>query len=189
MSKKIKDLCDYDLVKKCDKCGIISLKSNFHKRSKSSDGFHPQCKFCIKEYYVDNKDRLLNKHKFYNKRNRDQKKYESKNHDRIFARKKGFILIMKKTDNNFRLICRTRSRIHQSSKNISKQSSTKEVLGIDVATYRKWIEWQMTPEMNWSNIQIDHVKAICMFDVSKDEEFKKTFSWKYTQPLLKHEQQ
>ena len=42
MSSCIKDLYDYDLVEKCSKCEIISLKSNFHKRSKSSDGFHPQ---------------------------------------------------------------------------------------------------------------------------------------------------
>ena len=32
--------------------------------------------------------------------------------------------------------------------------------------------WQMTPEMNWDNINIDHVKPICLFDVSKDEELK-----------------
>ena len=39
--------------------------------------------------------------------------------------------------------------------------------------------------MNWSNIEIDHVKPICMFDVSKDEELKEAFSLKNTQPLLK----
>ena len=39
--------------------------------------------------------------------------------------------------------------------------------------------------MNWSNIEIDHVKAICMFDVSDDEQLKEAFSWKNTQPLLK----
>ena len=50
----------------------MSLKSYFHKRSKSSDGFHPQCQFCTKNYYVDNKDRLLNKQKFYNKETSDR---------------------------------------------------------------------------------------------------------------------
>ena len=40
--------------------------------------------------------------------------------------------------------------------------------------------------MNWSNIEIDHVKPICMFDVSKDEELKEAFNWKNTQPLLKY---
>ena len=47
----------------------------------------------------------------------------------------------------------------------------------------------MTPKMNWTNIQIDHVKRISLFDVSKDEELKEAFSWKNTQPLLKHDHQ
>ena len=38
--------------------------------------------------------------------------------------------------------------------------------------------------MNWSNIEIHHVKPICMFDVSDDEELKLAFTWKNTQPLL-----
>ena len=72
---------------------------------------------------------------------------------------------------------------------MTEQSSTKEILGIDIDTYRKWIEWQMTPEMNWTNIEIDHVKAICMFDMSKEEELKEAFKWKNTQPSLKHNHQ
>ena len=67
--------------------------------------------------------------------------------------------------------------------NKSKSSSTREILGIDIDTYRKWIEFQFTPGMNWLNIEIDHVKPICMFDVSKDEELKGALSWKKTQPL------
>ena len=43
----------------------------------------------------------------------------------------------------------------------------------------------MTPEMNSSNIQIDHAKGICLFDVSKDEELGEAFNWKNTQPCLK----
>ena len=43
----------------------------------------------------------------------------------------------------------------------------------------------MTPEMNWSNIEIDHVKAMNLFNVSKDEELREAFNWKNTQPLLK----
>ena len=47
----------------------------------------------------------------------------------------------------------------------------------------------MTPEVDWTSIEIDHVKAIRFFDVSRDEELKEAFSWKNTQPLLKHEHQ
>ena len=72
---------------------------------------------------------------------------------------------------------------------MTKQSSTKEILGIDIDFYRKWIEWQMTPEMNWQNIEIDHVKAICLSDVSNDEDLKLAFNWTNTPPLLKQDHQ
>ena len=47
----------------------------------------------------------------------------------------------------------------------------------------------MTPNMNWTKIEIDHVKPICMFDLSKDEELKEAFCWKNTQTLLKQDHQ
>ena len=43
----------------------------------------------------------------------------------------------------------------------------------------------MTPDMNWTNLEIDHVKPICMFVISKEEELKEVFGWENTQPLLK----
>ena len=93
----------------------------------------------------------------------------------------------RETDVKFRLISNTRSRIYKCLKGMTKQSSTKDILGIDIDTYKKWLEFQFTPEMNWSNIQIDHVKPICSFDVSKDEELREAYNWKNTQPLLKHD--
>ena len=39
MSNCIKELKDYEFsLKKCSKCGNISLKSNFHKQSSTYDG-------------------------------------------------------------------------------------------------------------------------------------------------------
>ena len=43
----------------------------------------------------------------------------------------------------------------------------------------------MTPEMKRTNIEIDYMMPICMFDISVDEELKLAFIWKNTQPLLK----
>ena len=93
------------------------------------------------------------------------------------------------TDIKHRLFKNTRRRIHHALTGKTKSSSTKEILGIDIDLYRKWIEFQFTPEMNWSYVEIDHVKPICLFDVSKEEELKEAFSWKKTQPLLKHDHQ
>ena len=47
----------------------------------------------------------------------------------------------------------------------------------------------MTPDMTWDNIESDHVKAICLIDLSKEEEFREAFCWKSTQPLLKKDHQ
>ena len=77
-----------------------------------------------------------------------------------------------KADVNSRLIRNTRRRIHHALNGKSKSSSTLDILGVDNETYRKWIEWEMTPEVNWGNFEIDHVKAICLFDVTDDEQLK-----------------
>ena len=92
-----------------------------------------------------------------------------------------------KTDVNFRLIRNTRRRVHHALKGKTKSSSTRDILGMDIDLYRKWIEFQMTPEMNWTNIELDHVKPICMFDVCNDEQLKEALSWKNTQPFFKHD--
>ena len=41
-----------------------------------------------------------------------------------------------------------------------KLSSAIDNVRIDIDTYKKCIEHQMTPEMNWSNKEIDHVRRI-----------------------------
>ena len=182
MSDFVKDLYDYDLVKKCSKCKIVKLKSNFHKDKNREDGLQPYCICCRTQYYNENRDKTRN----YYLENRDKiRNYYLENRDKIIAQKRIYCNNKYKSDINFRLIKKTRNRIYKSLKGVIKQSSTKDILGIDIETYKKWIEFQFTPEMNWDNIEIDHVKAICMFDVSDDEPLKKAFSWKNTQPLLK----
>ena len=132
---------------------------------------------------------LTKQTKFYNKENRDRiKEYQLKNHDKIRARKRICSINKCKSDKNFRLICRTRSRIRHVLRGKFKSCSTKDILGIDINLYKKWRKFQFTPEMTCDNIEIDQPKAICMFDISKEEELKEeASSWKTTQPLLKHD--
>ena len=72
---------------------------------------------------------------------------------------------------------------------MTKSSFTIDTLGIDIETFKKLIEFRFTPEMIWSNIKIDHVKPIFVFNVSVDEELKFAFNWKNTQPLLRRDRQ
>ena len=56
---------------------------------------------------------------------------------------------------------------------------------MDIDIYRKRIEIQKTPEIDWSNTDVDHLKPICSFDNSNQEELKLAFNWKNSQPLHK----
>ena len=158
-------------IKRCSKCEIIQNIENSNKDKNRKDGLNSICRLFRKKYYDEN----LVKYQKYN----EQKK----------GRRNIYLKNKRETDVNFRIISNTRNRIYKSLKGMTKQSSTKETLGIDIETYKKWIELQMTPELNWSIIEIVHVKAICLFDVSNDEELKLVFNWKNTQPLLKQDHQ
>ena len=177
-------------LKRCSKCDNEKLMTHFHKKSKSKDILNPICKSCGKQYYNENLVKI--KKKFLDNRDLlliNQTDYCSENYDKIIARKKIYSNIRYKTDIIFRFICKTSSRIQQALRSRLKSSSTKEFLGIDIDTYRKWIEYQMTLEMNWSNIEIDHVKPIYLFDISNNHELKEAFCWKNTQPLLEKNHQ
>ena len=72
---------------------------------------------------------------------------------------------------------------------MTKQSSLKVIFGIGIDTYRGCIKYQSSPEMNWSNIEIDHKRLISSFDISNNEELKEAFSWENTRPLLSQDHQ
>ena len=50
MSSCIKELYDYDLVKKCCRCKPICFKSNFFKNVNKKDGLASMCKVCMNKY-------------------------------------------------------------------------------------------------------------------------------------------
>ena len=47
----------------------------------------------------------------------------------------------------------------------------------------------MTPEMNWLNIEIGHVKPNCSLDISNNEGLNGAFCWKNIQPLSEKDHQ
>ena len=110
---------------------------------------------------MNNLDRIKN----YCLQNRDRiKEYQLKIQNKIVARKKTYSNDEYKSDINFPLTCKTRSIKRQALNRKTKAVSTKEPLLIDIDLYRNWIEFQFTPEMNWQNTEIDHVKPIYLFE-------------------------
>ena len=70
-------------------------------------------------------------------------------------------------------------------KNKMKLSCTSDTLGMYIDTNRMWIEYQFQLELNWKNIEVDHVWPFSSFDISNDEELMEPFNGKNNQPLLK----
>ena len=169
------------------------MKTNFYFRN-TNQKYRSECIQCCsikqKEWRDKNPEKIKNHKKQYYENNRDkirslQKKNYNEIRDVIIKNQNNYERNRRKTDVNFRLFRNTRRRIHHALNGKSKSSSTREILGIDIETYRSWIEWQMTPEMNCEIIEIDHVNSICLFDVSDVEQLKEAFNWRNAQPLLK----
>ena len=138
-----------EILKKCCRCEIIQEIENFNKDKNRKDGLCPLCISCHEDSYFKNVDKI----KKYNEQNRERRNI--------------YLTNKRETDVKIRLISNTRNRIYKSLKGMTKKSSSRDILGIDIDTYKKWLEFQFTPEMNWSNIEIDDVKPICMFNLEK----------------------
>ena len=121
-----------DLMKTCSDCGSLKMKTVLYFRN-INQKIRKKCAQCTKikqrVYNFENKE----KNKMYAKQNKEKNK-EYKNY-------------RCKTDINFQLIRRTRSRLRKVLRRTSKSSSTKEILGIDIETCEKWLEFQMTSDM------------------------------------------
>ena len=91
----------------------------------------------------------------------------------------------KQTDNNFRFFKNPRCQTYHALNGNIKSSSTINIVGLDFDTYKRWIESQLTPELNCLNTVIHHVRPISSFDVSNNDELRGAFNWKNTQPLMK----
>ena len=95
------------------------------------------------------------------------------------------MLKTRKKDVEFRLFHNNRGKNRHGMNSKMKSSCTLDNLGIDINTNRMWIEYQFQMELNWKNIEVDHVWPFYSFDISNDEKLMENFNWKNTQPLLK----
>ena len=116
-------------MKICNKCNIEKEISEFSFR-KDTQKHRSECIQCRsikhKEWRNNNPNKVKQNKKKYNEQNKEKRN--------IYLKSK------RETDVNFRLISNTRSRIHHALNGKSKSSPTKDVLGIDIDLYRKWIE-------------------------------------------------
>ena len=67
-------------TKKCSKCGEVKAVSEFTRDKTKKDGLYSSCKRCTKEYYLNNREKLLKNMRQRSKTlkyKENRKKYES----------------------------------------------------------------------------------------------------------------
>jgi hypothetical protein len=203
-----------ETTKICCKCKLECDISNFGKLKSSKDGYRYDCKNCRKiyrecnkehinnnsrKYYNDNKDELQIKNKEYRKNNyilinNQRKEYrtrpEIKEHNKQKCKdylpiRKEKIKMLRKTNLNFKISEILRSKVHKMIK--GRQTSYQDIIGCDIDTLKKWIEFRFNENMNWDNLglywQIDHILPINGFNFSIENEQRICFHWTNLQPL------
>ena len=190
------------MVKTCSKCKIEKEYSEFNKDKLKKDGLRSNCKSCIKEYYKQhyqsnreyykqhyqyNKERIKEHYKYNKERSKEyQKKYYQYNKERIREYKKEYVKQRKKTDTLFKLKCNLRKRTQKAFRNkgYSKNTQTREMLGVDWKVVKQHIERQFTKGMNWSNYgewHIDHI--IPLASAKTPERLKQLCHYTNLQPM------
>lgn len=81
-----------------------------------------------------------------------------------------------------------RTRIWHALKGVTKACKAKELLDMDLAEYRIYLQGQFQPGMTWENYgpvwHIDHVRPCASFDLSDAAQQRECFNWSNTQPLF-----
>ena len=158
-----------DELKNCSKCNMINSKSNFYKDRTTNDGYRPSCKICTNQYYYDNRNRILDNHKIYNKINRSK--------INAYERQK------RKNDPNFNLFCNIRHRTKYAfnSQTIGKIN---DLIGCSNYFFRKWIIHQLYGYMSLENYGkiwcLDHCYPLSKI---KENELNKYTNWVNIRPM------
>lgn len=86
--------------------------------------------------------------------------------------------------------CRTRTRIAINGKGTTKARKTKDMLGCSFEFFRGWIEGKFELGMSWLNYgvfwEIDHIKPVASYDLTKESEQLACFHYTNCQPLWKN---
>ena len=109
-----------------------------------------------------------------------------KEYNRIYAQYK------RRTCQAYKLKERVSCRIRDSFKKRGLRKRwgiASEYLGIDVDSYKRYLELQFSKKMSWDNYgtiwEIDHIVPISSFNLLDDHQCKQAFNYTNTRPMLK----
>lgn len=178
------------MIKKCVKCKNYLALDSFCKNKSRKDGLHSECRSCVKEYALKNKECISKRYKEYVVKNKDRiaktsSDYRTKNKDTLYKKR----LARLKTESlNSKLAARLRSRIYKVTVGTIKTGSAIKDLGCTVDQFRKYLEQQFKPNMSWGNYgkfgwHIDHIVPLAHFDLIDRNQFLKACHYTNLQPL------
>ncbi len=173
------------MVKQCIQCAEVKSSVMFPKNNKGN--ILGKCKFCknknAKVWRTENPPSEEQK-----KRQIDSvKKNHIKNKQKYSEYQKAYQKARYATDIEFLLKKRLRNRLYLAITK-SKAGSAVRDIGCSMIDLRQHLEIQFQPGMSWDNYgtwHIDHIVALCKFDLSDRNQFLKACSYTNLQPLWK----
>lgn len=184
-AKKIRDN-EYRL-KNRDKLNTYRMKLYFEKHEEN---------LAKQKIYRDNRteDEIAAKKKYdreYKKNNKDKYvEWRMENKDAIREQKRIWSNKKSAEDVQYRIRRNLRTRIRCALKpsNAYKVDKSENLLGCTIQFYKEYLTTLFTEGMSWNKfmageIEIDHIKPCKLFDLTKEDEQRKCFHYKNTQPL------
>jgi hypothetical protein len=168
----------------CRTCKIDKSLNNFYKTTKHKTGYETRCKSCKHTYLKEN---ITPKHIEYYREY--TKKWIENNLDKKQEYERKYWKSKYKKDINFTIKRILRSHFYRLINKKNKKENINNLLGCSIDEFKKHIESQFKPEMNWNNHkiiwEIDHIKPISLFNLTNLEEQKQCFHYTNMQPLFK----
>lgn len=183
-----------NITKVCSNCKVKKSYDNFNLRKSTKDGLQYWCKQCVKKNYQENADVIAEYHKKYRQENPGRlreyhKKWYQENTEirREYVKKwhqenPGYVKKWRqqnpeytreyeknrrKSDPIYKMIGNIRKRISKYCREIklNKTKKTKEILGLNLAGFKSYMESKFQEGMTWENYgqwHVDHIKPLSL---------------------------
>ena len=173
---------------------LVCLKGHYYSEvGRTSDG---GCPICYKEYQqeyrrIHKEEIKKQRHEYqitHRKELNERKKKYRKEHPEVHRRSNRKRELEKlKTDPIFKIKVLLRNRIRDAIKNNRKGGSAVRDLGCSISFFKEYIESLFYGDMTWENWgpiwELDHIKALGLFDLTDRKQFLEACHYTNMQPL------
>jgi hypothetical protein len=202
-----------ELEKLCFTCNTNKPYSDFNKQERAKDGLQYKCKACFSKYRSTIKDRMREYNTVYREKNKEylvnrKAEYREKNKEVLSIKNRAYnskesTLKRRaehhknrmKNDVNYRIGFNLKRYFRSSIASQIKKSNNFDAckenirhLDYTANDLKIHIESLFKDGMSWDNYgywtwHIDHIKPLCLFDLTDENQLKDAWSLKNLQPL------